>query len=90
MKTLEQVNMRVVVVVVVVVVFVDIIILDNILEILVTSADSNINTTVSLNDVILEINDKSFESELDLTQTQNSTKFSRKLPNFDSKNPQKS
>ena len=58
-------NYEIVVVVVVVVV------IDNILDILVTSVDSNINTTLSLSDVILEINDKSFESELDITRIYN-------------------
>ena len=54
-----------------IVVVVVVVVIDNILDILVTSVDSNINTTLSLSDVILEINDKSFESELVITRIYN-------------------
>ena len=50
----------------IVVVVVVVVILDNILDILVTNVNSNINTTISFDNVTMEINDLSFGSELDI------------------------
>ena len=49
-----------------IVVVVVVVILDNILDILVTNVNSNINTTISFDNVTMEINDLSFGSELDI------------------------